>query len=36
MCERGLFVEIDELDAAVVVSNIDCTVRRVQRQTKGS
>lgn len=34
--ERRLFVEVDELDAAIIVSGIDCAIRGIKGQTKWS
>ncbi len=36
VCDRWLFVEVDELDAAVVVADVDCAIRGVKRQAEGS
>ena len=35
VCDRWLFVEVDELDAAVFVAGVDCAIGGVKRQTEG-
>ena len=36
VCDRWLFVEVNELDAAVVVAGVDCAIGGIKCQAEGS